>query len=552
MSSQAEHNSSLAGVLVARAPDHSTPTERGSENLEEGNAHPTEDAHHGTSKIYDDNLQGDQLQLSQSRVERPGSFATEILFIAVICSSQLLTQCGLAQSVVLQHTMARSFGIENEPGVLSWFSAGYSLTVGTFILIAGRLGDVFGHKRFFVGGFAWFGLWSAIAGFAVYSGTIFFCFCRAMQGIGPAFLLPNAIAILGRCYEPGRRQNMIFALFGATAPGGFVVGAVFASLIAQMTWWPWAYWVMCFTCLLMACLSVVAIPATPPASNPEHEKSSIWQRVDIFGSVSGVAALVLFNFAWNQGPVVGWPTPYTWILMIVGMIIFIAFVFIEKRVRHPLIPPGILKTDAIFVLACISGGWSSFGIFAFYIWDLLELLRGLTPLLISAQYSPVAISGLCAAVTTGLILTHFRPPVVMLMSTTAFLVGGIIFATMPVHQSYWAQCFAGLIILPWGMDMSFPGATIVLSRAMPRRHQGIAGSLVNTFVNYSISIGLGLAGTVNSQVNDGGRDILAGYRGALYMGVGLAGLGVAVAVIFCIIDRPRSKDSEKMAQEEQV
>lgn len=82
--------------------------------------------------------------------------------------------------------------------------------------------------------------------------------------------------------------------------------------------------------------------------------------------------------------------------------------------------------------------------------------------------------------------------------------------------------------------MSFPSGTIILSNNMPREHQGLAASLVNTIVNYSISIGLGLAGTVESQVNRGGTDTFRGYRGASYMGIGLAGLGVGVATMFVI------------------
>ena len=507
----------------------------------------SDESHHNSSHTdtHDDSLQGH----IRDSVERPQSLAGEALFVAVICSSQLLTQAGLALTVVPQDIIARSFGIEDQPGKVSWFSAGYSLTVGTFILIAGRLGDVFGHKRFFVGGFVWFGLWSAVAGFAVYSSPIFFGFCRAMQGIGPAFLLPNSIAIVGRCYDPGLRQNMVFSLFGATAPSGFLIGAVFASLLAQMAWWPWVYWVMCFACLLLALLGVFVLPVTPPPSNPEHERSSVWQRVDIFGSVTGVAALVLFNFAWNQGPVVGWSTPYTYIIMIIGIVIFFIFIIIEKRVHHPLIPFGVLKIDAFFTLACISAGWSSFGIFVYYIWSFLEVLRGQTPLFTSAQFVPIAISGLLAAVTTGLSLSRFRASTVMIMSMTAFFLGGIIFATAPVHQTYWAQTFVAIVAFPWGMDMSFPAATIVLSRAMPRRHQGLAASLVNTFVNYSISIGLGFAGTVNSQVNGGGKDVLRGYRGAFYLSVGLSGLGVLVALIFSFVERGRGKASEEMAQE---
>lgn len=120
-----------------------------------------------------------------STPQSPRSLPKEILFLTVLCSAQLLTQSSLAMSIVPQRIIGSSFGVANDPGTLSWFSAGYSLTVGTFILIAGRLGDLFGYKRFFVGGAIWMGLWSAIAGFSVWTGPAFFAFCRAMQGVGP-------------------------------------------------------------------------------------------------------------------------------------------------------------------------------------------------------------------------------------------------------------------------------------------------------------------------------------------------------------------------------
>lgn len=492
------------------------------------------------NEVYESRQHGED----DSKVERPKSLPGEVLFIAIICSSQLLAQAALALSIVPQHIIGRSFGIDNEPGKLSWFSSGFSLTVGTFILIAGRFGDIFGHKPFFVGGYVWFALWSCLAGVAVYSGPSFFIFCRTMQGIGPAFLLPNAIAIVSRCYDPGFRQNMIFCLYGATAPGGFLLGAVFSSLISQRLWWPWSYWVMALACLLLAVLGYFAIPATPAPKTPEAESSSVWQRIDVWGSVTGVAALVLFNFAWNQGPVVSWTTPYTYSIMIIGILVFIAFVLIERRASHPLIPFGVLRIDSLFTLACISAGWSSFGIFVFYTLNFLEVLREQTPLLTSGQMIPIAISGIVAAGATGLLLNAFRASTVMLISMASFLIGGVIFATMPVDQIYWAQTFIGIIILPWGMDSSFPAATIILSRAMPRQHQGLAASLVTTFVNYSISIGLGFAGTVESQLNGQGKSVLQGYRGAFYMGVGLAGLGVVVAVIFCFAEQFHVKIEE--------
>jgi len=92
-----------------------------------------------------------------------------------------------------------------------------------------------------------------------------------------------------------------------------------------------------------------------------------------------------------------------------------------------------------------------------------------------------------------------------------------------------------MCIIPFGMDMSFPAATIILSDAVKRENQGVAASLVNTVVNYSISLALGFAGTIEVHQNNGGHkpeDTLNGYHSAMYLGVSLAGLGVLVSLLF--------------------
>lgn len=479
-----------------------------------------------TQKKLEDELSSHQCN---EMPEKPMPLMWEAAFVGILCSAQLMTQAGLAQSIAPLRIIGDSFKTTN-PGQLSWFASGYSLTVGTFILIAGRLGDIFGHKKFFVLGFMWYALWSLLAGFSAYSNQIFFDCCRALQGIGPAFLLPNSIAILGRTYKPGRKKNMVFSLFGASAPGGFVLGAVFSSLLSQFAWWPWTYWIMGIACFALGIAGYFVIPHT---RMPKRNASfSMLKQLDFAGSATGVTGLVLFNFAWNQGPVVGWETPYTYALLIVGIAFLVVFVLIEMKAEFPLLPFAALSSDSAFVLGCIGAGWSSFGIWIFYTWLFMEESRGPSPLLSSAQFIPVAISGFCAAITTGFVLSHIPASVVMLFAMTAFTVGTILIATAPVNQIYWAQTFVSIIVMPWGMDMSFPAATIILSNSMPHEHQGLAASLVNTVLNYSISIGLGFAGTIESRVNDGGSNTLKGYRGSWYMGIGLSSLGIIVAALY--------------------
>lgn len=120
----------------------------------------------------------------------------QILFIAVVCLAQFMAQAALGQAVAILHVIGAYYNITN-PGVLSWLVAGYSLTVSTFILLSGRIGDVFGYKRLFIFGFLWFAVWSLIAGLAAYSNSVLFIFARVFQGIGPSICLPNGLALLG-------------------------------------------------------------------------------------------------------------------------------------------------------------------------------------------------------------------------------------------------------------------------------------------------------------------------------------------------------------------
>ena len=513
-----------------------------------------QDSSEPTSRDEEDDI---KLQASQTREGRDGEggdagdltksisnrsiaetlpLGHEILFVGTICSAQFMTQGGLGQCLAILHVIGDEYGLTNT-GELSWLIAAYSLTVGTFILLAGRFGDVYGYKKMLIIGFSWFSLWSMIAGLAVYSNHVLFTFARAFQGMGPAICLPNALAILGSVYAPGPRKAMVFALFGATAPGGAVIGGLFAGLFSELTWWPWTFWSFSIALAGIAILGSIVIP-NPPRKIVMQKWSlrDHLTELDLLGGLCGVTALVLINFAWNQAGVVGWSKAYVYVCLILGFLFVPVFFYIEVRVSPaPLIPFKALTSDVAFVLGCVACGWSCFGIWVYYLWQFLQKLRQDTPLLAVAHVCPVAIVGALASVTTGILLGRLRPAWVMMIALTAFTVGVILTATAPVDQIYWAQTFVCTMVIPWGMDMSFPAATLILSNAVSKEHQGVAASLVNTVVNYSISLSLGFAGTIESHVDRGGMtpaDVLRGYRGALYMGIGLAGFGLFLSVAF--------------------
>lgn len=232
---------------------------------------------------------------------------------------------------------------------------------------------MFGHKRVYLVGWLWFAVASCITGFAYRWDDIVFSTLRALQGIGelaqhlvrqeltvlgPALLIPNAVALIGRTLPAGQMRMLGFACFGACGPLGATLGAVFSALIAERWWWPCNFWVLSFVALIVMGCSWAILPAD---RTPESEPGLKQHSFDYWGTITGVTGLILVNFALNQAPLVLWPTPYIGALLAVGMVLLIAFVVVELRTLDPLVPIRGLSRDAVFALTCIVAGWASHG-----------------------------------------------------------------------------------------------------------------------------------------------------------------------------------------------
>ncbi|KAK3075554.1 multidrug-resistance type transporter aminotriazole resistance, partial [Teratosphaeriaceae sp. CCFEE 6253] len=397
------------------------------------------------------------------------SLPHEIAFVAVICLAQFMTQVGLGQTLPIVHILGDHLGVrpkdgELNPSQLAWITAGYSLSVGSFILISGRLGDFFGYKRILTIGLLWFALWSLIAGLSVYAPKdgrfVMFVVARTLQGIGPSLCLPNGLAILGATYPAGQRKDFVFSFFAAAAPCGSITGAAFGSLFAQLAWWPWAFFSFAIALATTAIVGVIVIPDIPSGMRDKQSRMS-WRetviQLDVLGGAVGVLALVLCNFAWNQAPVVGWQEPYVFATFIAGILTIPAFFYIELRISPlPLLPLEALNADVAFVLACLACGWASFGIWFYYTFQTFLLLRPASrnnPLLTTAYMAPEGVSGAVAAVATGFLLSRLRAAWVMTLALLAFTLGTILICTAPVDQIYWGQTLFATVVIAWGMDM---------------------------------------------------------------------------------------------------
>lgn len=492
------------------------------------------------------------LQDNSTPWQKPDYFSChwkEYLFVLTCMLSNLLNQAGQTQILSTMNVLADSF--KTDSSKKTWIMASFPLVSGSFILISGRVGDIYGLKKTFMLGCIVIIVWSLICGFSNYSSNVsFFITCRAFQGLGVAFVLPNAMGLVGNIYKVGSlRKNVVISFIGMCAPTGAALGSLWAGMITyeNKTQWPWifySYAIVSFINLLMAYYSI-------PNNIPTNINGF---KMDWYGSILAVIGLILFNFVWNQGPIVGWQTGYVIALLIISVFFLIAFfVFEIHYAKFPLLPPEIVRNRHIItILSSIFMGWGSFGVWTFYYYAFQLNLRHYSTVWVGATHVFFILWGTTAAFICAFTIKHVGAPVILFLSSIGFTVGSVMLSVTPVRQSFWRMNFGMEIILTIGMDFSFPAASIILSNFLPMQYQGMAGSLVNTIINYSTSLCLGMATTVETQINKSGQDLLKGYRAALYFASGLAGFGIVIAFSYLCETTYINRKKKLAAQKEHI
>jgi MFS family permease len=189
----------------------------------------------------------------------------------------------------------------------AWLAASYPLTSGTFVLIGGRLGEIFGHRFVMSLGCAWWVVWSFASGYA--DNLVGLCILRGMAGIGGGILVPNAVAMLGITFPPGKQRNLAMGLFGAMAPAGAAGGKLIVGIFVQLAPWRWVVFFRSVflvpshggRCLLTSSSGLFGAVVFTAAvlMLEEDEPADPRGSIDYVGAYLGVAGLILFNFCWK-------------------------------------------------------------------------------------------------------------------------------------------------------------------------------------------------------------------------------------------------------------
>jgi MFS family permease len=165
------------------------------------------------------------------KVQTQTSQTRKNIFMVFVVLTQLVQMVPFGAGINSSLSIARSLGATETEA--AWIAASYPLTQGTFVLMGGRLAAVLGHKKVMVVGCTWWVIWSLGSGFA--NNIIALSFMRGLTGIGGALMVPNAVALLGITFPPGRQRNLAMGLFGAMAPVGAAGGSLVSAVFVQLT-----------------------------------------------------------------------------------------------------------------------------------------------------------------------------------------------------------------------------------------------------------------------------------------------------------------------------
>ncbi|KAF2493130.1 MFS general substrate transporter [Lophium mytilinum] len=459
--------------------------------------------------------------------QRPvASKARLIILVLTVTGAAFLNTLAVQACVIVLPTIGKELDIPESRQ--QWVISAYSLTFGCFLLLWGRLADVYGKRMIFIWGSAWVTATTIAIPFV--DNEIGFDVLRGLQGLGAAANVPTAIGILGVTFPPGKAKNYAFSCYGAGAPMGSIFGNLLGGLIGAYLTWKWVFWILAILAAIVTAAGYFLIPVPPiPASAVEGPKAA----VDWIGGTLITVGLLVLMFALTEGNVVGWSTPWVSVLIVVSILLIGLFVVWQwwlemKTARRPLMKVSIfnnLKFSAAMVtMLLFFASFNNYLIFATYFF---QEYQGLSAIQTTLRFIPTGVCGVLVAFVTANILSRIRGNYILIFGTLATSISALLFAVpIPPHTIYWAWSFPAMILAVCGADTVYPSLTLFTAHALPQEDQALGGALVNAVGQVGRAIGLAIGTAVQTavvanrrgiQIKDVGRDGLSNKHDVAYL-----------------------------------
>jgi EmrB/QacA subfamily drug resistance transporter len=422
---------------------------------------------------------------------------------------------------------------------LAWVVNAYLLTYGGLLLLGGRLGDLYGHRRLFLYGITLFTISSLACGVA--TSQEFLVGARAVQGIGGAIASAVSLSLIMTLFtEPAERAKAM-GVFGFVAAGGGSLGVVLGGLLTDSLSWHWIFLVNVPIGVVVCALCLRLLPAARDAVPGG-------QRLDVAGAVTVTASLMIAVYAIVNGNEKGWTSAQTLGLLAVAVVLLAAFVAIEARASAPLMPLRLFRLRNVATANIVGVLWAAAMFAWFFLAALyLQLVLGYSPLEVGLAFLPsTVIMGIFSLGVSAKLVMRFgiRPPLATGLGLAA--IGLLLFARAPVDGQYVVDVLPSMILLGFGAGMAFNPMLLAAMNDVEPTESGLASGLVNTAFMMGGALGLAilasLAASRTNSLRDSGDDALSaltgGYHAAFLVGALFAIAAAAIGTTFLRAPKP--------------
>jgi len=411
---------------------------------------------------------------------------------------------------------------------LVWVVNAYMLTFGGFLLLGGRLGDLYGHRRVFLLGIAGFTIASLACGLA--NSQELLITARAVQGLGGAVVSAVSLSLIMNLFtEPAERAKAM-GIYGFVCAGGGSIGVLLGGLLTSTLSWHWIF--------LVNLPIGAAVYAACVALLPNVRGQAAGQRLDVAGAITVTSSLMLAVYAIVNGNEAGWTSTQTLALLGVAVVLMAVFLAIEARVAAPLMPLGLFRLRSVAVANVVGVLWAAAMFAWFFISALyMQLVLGYSAMQVGLAFLPANL--IMAAFSLGLsakIVMRFgiRAPLAAGLMLAAL--GLALFARAPAGGSFVIDVLPGMLLLGLGAGIAFNPVLLAAMSEVPASESGLASGVVNTSFMMGGALGLAVLASLAAARSQGataaGADAAAalnvGYHAAFLVGALFAATAAAL------------------------
>jgi EmrB/QacA subfamily drug resistance transporter len=469
------------------------------------------------------------------------------LALYVLCAGVLMIVLDVTVVNVALPTIQDDLGFSSSG--LAWVVNGYLIAFGGLLLLAGRLGDLFGRRDVFLFGLALFTVSSLLCGFAQTQEMLIGA--RFLQGIGGALTSAVVLGMIVTMFPGSREQAKAIGVYAFVASAGGSVGLLAGGVLTQSISWHWIFFINVPIGVATALLSVRLL---------ERDRGIGFSRgADVPGAVLITGALMLAVYTIvSPAESRGWGDPQTLGLLLAALALFAAFIVREAKAAHPLVPLRMFRsrnvTGANLVqILSVAGMFGMFFLGALYLQRILDydaLETGLA-------FLPVTITmGTLSVRYTERLITRFGADRLVVPGLLLIMAGLILFTRAPVEGNYFEHVLPVMVLLGTGAGISFPALMTLAMSGATNEDAGLASGLVNTSAQIGGAIGLALLATFSASRTDEllasgesrAQALTGGYHLAFWIAAGL--VLAAVIVAFTMFESDREKEAEMVADDE--